>query len=87
MHRGYLQELIDYCRGDNDWRKAEPAINAYEHYRVQVEGVPVHFLRRPDPTPLICTHGWPWTFWHWSRSSTPSPTRAAMAATRPRRSN
>jgi hypothetical protein len=28
----------------------------------------VHFMRRPgvgpDPVPLICTHGWPWTFWH-----------------------
>jgi microsomal epoxide hydrolase len=21
----------------------------------------------PDPVPLILTHGWPWTFWHWSR--------------------
>jgi pimeloyl-ACP methyl ester carboxylesterase len=50
---------------------AEAAINAYGHYHVQVEGVPVHFMRRPgvgpDPVPLICTHGWPWTFWHWSK--------------------
>src|SRR4029450_653354 len=40
-------------------------------YRVQVDGVPVHFLRRPgagpDPVPLILTHGWPWTFWHWAK--------------------
>jgi pimeloyl-ACP methyl ester carboxylesterase len=38
---------------------------------VQVEGVPVHFMHRPgvgpEPTPLILTHGWPWTFWHWSK--------------------
>ncbi len=26
-----LQELIDYWRRDYDWRKAEAAINAYEH--------------------------------------------------------
>jgi hypothetical protein len=71
VHRAYLQELVDYWRSDFDWRRAEAAINAYEHYRVQVEGVPVHFMRRagvgPSPTPLILTHGWPWTFWHWSK--------------------
>ncbi|OPG02540.1 epoxide hydrolase family protein [Microbispora sp. GKU 823] len=67
----YLRELVDYWRDGYDWRAAEAAINAYEHYRVEVEGVPVHFMRRPgagpDPTPLILTHGWPWTFWHWSK--------------------
>ncbi|MET8028955.1 epoxide hydrolase family protein [Streptomyces avermitilis] len=71
VDRSYLQELVDYWRTAYDWRKAEAAINAYEHYRVEVEGVPVHFMRRPGvghhPTPLILTHGWPWTFWHWSK--------------------
>jgi pimeloyl-ACP methyl ester carboxylesterase len=71
VDRTYLQELVDYWRTDYDWRKAEAAINAYEHYRVEVEGVPVHFMRKagvgPNPTPLILTHGWPWTFWHWSK--------------------
>jgi epoxide hydrolase-like protein len=41
-----------------------------EHYHVEVGGVPVHFLRNPGtgprPVPLILTHEWPWTFWHWS---------------------
>jgi pimeloyl-ACP methyl ester carboxylesterase len=67
----YLRELVEYWRDGYDWRKAEAAINAYEHYRVEVEGVPVHFMRKagvgPNPTPLILTHGWPWTFWHWSK--------------------
>jgi len=30
---------------------AEAAINAYEHYRVDVDGVPVHFMRRPGVGP------------------------------------
>ena len=68
---GLLRELTDHWRTGYDWRRAEDAINAYEHYRVRVDGVPVHFMRRPGvgpaPTPLILTHGWPWTFWHWSR--------------------
>jgi pimeloyl-ACP methyl ester carboxylesterase len=71
VRRAYLEEHVDYWRTAYDWRKAEATINAYEHYRVQVEGVPVHVLRRPgigpDPTPLLLTHGWPWTFWHWAK--------------------
>lgn len=67
----YLRELAEYWRDEFDWRKAEAAINAYEHYNVQIDGVPVHFMRRagagPAPTPLILSHGWPWTFWHWSK--------------------
>ncbi|NUP48515.1 MAG: alpha/beta fold hydrolase [Catenulispora sp.] len=67
----YLRELCEYWRDEFDWRKAEAAINAYEHYTVQIDGVPVHFMRRPGagpaPTPLILSHGWPWTFWHWSK--------------------
>jgi pimeloyl-ACP methyl ester carboxylesterase len=71
VRRDYLQELVEYWRTEYDWRKAEAAINAYEHYRVEVDGVPVHFMRKPgvgpNPVPLILTHGWPWTFWHWSK--------------------
>ena len=67
----YLQELVNYWIDGYDWRAAEAAINAYEHYKVDVSGVPVHFMRKPgvgpDPTPLILSHGWPWTFWHWSK--------------------
>ncbi|GAT67269.1 epoxide hydrolase [Planomonospora sphaerica] len=71
VNRAYLQELVEYWRTGYDWRRAEAAINAYEHYLVDVDGVPVHFMRRPGvgpeggpaPTPLILTHGWPWTFW------------------------
>jgi pimeloyl-ACP methyl ester carboxylesterase len=69
--RSYLQQLVAYWADGFDWRKAETQINAYEQYRVDVGGVPVHFMRKPgvgpDPTPLILSHGWPWTFWHWSK--------------------
>ncbi|MFY1689987.1 epoxide hydrolase family protein [Plantactinospora sp. WMMB782] len=71
VNADYLRELVDYWRDGYDWRTAEAAINAYQHYRVEVDGVPVHFMRRPgvgpNPTPLILSHGWPWTFWHWSK--------------------
>lgn len=68
---GYLRDLVGYWQDGYDWRRAEAAINAYDHYRVVVDGVPVHFMHRPGvgpaPVPLILSHGWPWTFWHWSK--------------------
>ncbi|MBG0823566.1 epoxide hydrolase [Planomonospora sp. ID91781] len=85
VNRAYLQELVEYWRTGYDWRRAEAAINAYEHYLVDVDGVPVHFMRRPGvgpeggpaPTPLILTHGWPWTFWHWAKVVDPLADPAA----------
>lgn len=71
VSRNYLEGLVDYWINEFDWRKSEQAINAYEHYKVNVNGVPVHFMRKPgvgpNPIPLILSHGWPWTFWHWSK--------------------
>jgi pimeloyl-ACP methyl ester carboxylesterase len=63
VERGYLQELVAYWRDGYDWR----AINAFENHRVEIDGMPIHYLRAPgvgpDPMPLVLTHGWPWTFW------------------------
>jgi microsomal epoxide hydrolase len=70
----YLRQLVDYWINEFDWRAAEARINQYEHYRVDVSGVPIHFMRKPAIGPkaanapqLIMSHGWPWTFWHYSR--------------------
>ncbi|ADB33322.1 Microsomal epoxide hydrolase [Kribbella flavida DSM 17836] len=71
VRRTDLQDLVAYWADGYDWRAAESAINAYENYRVEVDGVPVHFVRKPgvgpNPVPLILSHGWPWTFWHWAK--------------------
>ena len=46
---------------------AVAAMNRWEHHRVVIDGVLIHYLRAPgvgpNPKPLILTHGWPWTFW------------------------
>jgi microsomal epoxide hydrolase len=71
VRRGYLEELVGYWIDGYDWRNAEAAINVYEHYSTTVGGVPIDFVRKPgvgpSPVPLILSHGWPWTFWHWSK--------------------
>jgi len=71
VSRNYLEGLVDYWVHKFDWRKSEKVINSYEHYQIEIDGVPVHFMRKPgvgpNPVPLILSHGWPWTFWHWSK--------------------
>jgi pimeloyl-ACP methyl ester carboxylesterase len=74
--------LVAYWRDGYEWRKAEAAINTYEHYQASVADMPVHFMRKPGrgprPVPLILTHGWPWTFWHWSKVIDPLADPAAF---------
>jgi len=67
MNGAFLRGLVDAWLDDWDWRAAEAEMNRYEHWRVVIDGVPIHYLRRPGvgprPMPLVVTHGWPWTFW------------------------
>lgn len=67
----YLQELLDYWATDFDWRAQEAAINQFSNYKTTIDGVPIHFIyekgKGPNPTPLILSHGWPWTFWDWHK--------------------
>ena len=63
----YVRSFVDYWAGAFDWRAAEAAINAVPNFRVTIDDIPIHYLhvrgKGPAPLPLICTHGWPWTFW------------------------
>jgi len=63
----WMRETLAYWRDGFDFAGLEAAINQWDHYRVVLDDVPVHFLHvrgnGPDPMPLVLTHGWPWTFW------------------------
>ncbi|MGH0029655.1 MAG: epoxide hydrolase family protein [Myxococcota bacterium] len=71
----YLRALRDHWLDAWDWRAHEAAMNAHRHYRVTIDGVPIHFLHEPgsgpDPLPLVLTHGWPWTFWDYAKTIDP----------------
>lgn len=66
-----MRRLVRAWHSRFDWPTARQRINDFEHYLADVDGVPIHFMRRPGQSPnarpLILSHGWPWTFWHWSR--------------------
>jgi pimeloyl-ACP methyl ester carboxylesterase len=62
----YLRSFVSSWL-EHDWRVTEKEINSFGNFRVNIDGVPVHFLhakgKGPNPQPLVLTHGWPWTFW------------------------
>jgi pimeloyl-ACP methyl ester carboxylesterase len=76
-----LKALVDYWIDGFDWRAAERRLNEFTHYRVTVDAVPVHFIHRPGtgpaPIPIILSHGWPWTFWDYSKVIEPLADPAA----------
>ena len=80
----YLRELLDFWRDGYDWRAHEARMNAYRHYRTEIDGIPIHYIHQPavaaegvTPTPLLLTHGWPWTFWDYEELITPLTNPAA----------
>jgi pimeloyl-ACP methyl ester carboxylesterase len=62
----YLRELLAYWAGGFDWRARERELNAFDHFRAEVDGVWIHFVharaRNGGGIPLVLTHGWPSTF-------------------------
>jgi pimeloyl-ACP methyl ester carboxylesterase len=62
----YLRELLSHWAETFDWRAQERALNAFHHFRVELEGVRIHFVharaRHGGGIPLILTHGWPSAF-------------------------
>ncbi|AXB78901.1 epoxide hydrolase family protein [Novosphingobium sp. P6W] len=71
LSTAYLKPLVDYWIDGYDWRAAEAEINQVPQFKVEIDGLPIHFMhirgKGPNPMPLILSHGWPWTFWDWSK--------------------
>jgi pimeloyl-ACP methyl ester carboxylesterase len=67
VERSWLEEMVEYWLTTYDWRAQEAQINSLPNFKVELGGLPLHFVhvagRGPSPLPLIATHGWPWTFW------------------------
>jgi epoxide hydrolase len=59
----YTRELADYWAGEYDWRAREAALNRFDHYTTEIDGLDIHFIHQRSPDddafPLLITHGWP----------------------------
>ena len=62
----YLRELVTYWEKDFDWRAQEKQLNAFHHYRANIDGLRIHFIhekgKKPNSIPVLMLHGWPSTF-------------------------
>ena len=66
-HRSRVPERpLGYWADEFDWREQERGLNAFHHFRADVDGARIHFVheraRHGEGIPLILTHGWPSTF-------------------------
>ena len=69
----YLRELVAYWAQKFDWPTQEAALARLPRFRVSIGGVGIHFVhaRAVAPTgpvlPLVLCHGWPDSFWRYSK--------------------
>ena len=59
----WMRDVATYWKDRYDWRASEARLNAFTHFRAEIDGRKVHFIREigsgDNPMPLILTHGWP----------------------------
>jgi pimeloyl-ACP methyl ester carboxylesterase len=59
----YTRELATYWADEYDWRQREAALNRFDQFVTEIDGLDIHFIHQrssnPDALPLIITHGWP----------------------------
>ena len=63
MPLAYVRELAAYWAETYDWRAREAALNRFDHFVTELDGLDIHFIHQrsphPDAFPLVITHGWP----------------------------
>jgi len=71
INTAYLKDIVDHWIDGYDWEAAQKELNSFNQHKVEIDGQPIHFIyekgRGPNPTPIVLSHGWPWTYWHWSK--------------------
>src|SRR5262245_8703863 len=59
----WIRDICRYWADSYDWRPRETALNRFDQFVTNVDGLDVHFVhvrsRHPGALPLIMTHGWP----------------------------
>lgn len=67
----YLAELVAHWRDRFDWRAQEAELNRFTQFRQEVGGTQLHFIhekgRGPASFPLLLAHGWPDSFWRFTK--------------------
>lgn len=70
---GYLRELVGFWADGFDWPAQEAALARLPRFRVPIDGLGIHYVhaRAVAPSgpvlPLVLTHGWPDSFWRYTK--------------------
>jgi pimeloyl-ACP methyl ester carboxylesterase len=63
MPLAYTRELATYWAERYDWRTREAALNRFDQFITEIDGLDIHFIHQRSPhaeaLPLLITHGWP----------------------------
>lgn len=67
----WAKDLLEAWQNDFDWYPIQDEINAVPQFKTKVEDVNIHFVHvrseRADAIPLIMVHGWPGSFYEFSK--------------------
>lgn len=59
----YLRDLASHWMSEYDWGATEAALNEFDQFTTEIDGLDIHFIHQrsphPDAFPLVLTHGWP----------------------------
>jgi pimeloyl-ACP methyl ester carboxylesterase len=59
----YVRDVCRYWAEEYDWRAREAALNRFDQFVTEIDGVDIHFIHQrssnPAALPLVITHGWP----------------------------
>lgn len=59
----YVQDLCNYWANTYDWRSRETALNRFDQFVTEINGLDIHFVHQRSPhenaMPLVLSHGWP----------------------------
>jgi microsomal epoxide hydrolase len=67
----YMKGLVEYWRSTFDWRAQERKLNAFPQFTTTIDGLNIHFVhvrsKHPNAMPLALTHGWPGSFFEFTK--------------------
>jgi pimeloyl-ACP methyl ester carboxylesterase len=67
----YLRELVTYWQAKFDWRAQERRLNQLPQFTTTIDGVLIHFVHQrsshASATPLVMIHGWPGSFFEFTK--------------------
>ncbi|KAK0661746.1 putative epoxide hydrolase [Lasiodiplodia hormozganensis] len=72
----WARRLKEYWETQYDWTKAQEEICSWHHFKTRIEGIDIHFVHEKaaaspsssaKPIPLLLVHGWPGSFYEFSR--------------------